>query len=187
MLSSRPYRLSTSHSKRFWAPPGTCDMRRVESWANTIRPTATIQVTTIEFVIGKPNGLAISTAFCDRPCCAGSRSPRQRMSSTCTAMAPPQHGACHRRDSRAQNPEAVNPCHALEDRVAPRTPMIATPPVFRMFSAMSEPYQLCCGRRIAAIVRRASTFQPLGPDCPRWYACCTCGVSLRFRQERGHS
>src|SRR5208283_2532010 len=32
-----------------------------------MRPTATIQVTTIEFVIGKPNGLAISTAFCERP------------------------------------------------------------------------------------------------------------------------
>src|SRR5271155_3426403 len=30
-----------------------------------MRPTATIQLATIELVIGKPNGLAISTAFCD--------------------------------------------------------------------------------------------------------------------------
>ena len=32
-----------------------------------MRPSATIQVTTIELVTGKPNGRAISTAFCDRP------------------------------------------------------------------------------------------------------------------------
>ena len=50
---------------------GTSVMRRVASCAKTIRPTATIQVTTIELVIGKPNGRAISTAFCDRPCSAG--------------------------------------------------------------------------------------------------------------------
>src|SRR6266478_7949625 len=32
-----------------------------------MRATATIQLTTIELVMGKPNGLAISTAFCERP------------------------------------------------------------------------------------------------------------------------
>src|SRR6266850_13905 len=36
-------------------------------------PIATIQLTTMELVMGKPNGLAISTAFCDGPCssCSG--------------------------------------------------------------------------------------------------------------------
>src|SRR5215467_10561433 len=37
-----------------------------------MRLTATIQLTTIELVIGKPNGLAISTAFCVGPCSASS-------------------------------------------------------------------------------------------------------------------
>jgi hypothetical protein len=37
-----------------------------------INPAATIQLTTIELVIGKPRGLAISTAFLDRPCSSGS-------------------------------------------------------------------------------------------------------------------
>jgi hypothetical protein len=32
-----------------------------------MRATATIQLTTIELVMGKPNGLAISVAFCDSP------------------------------------------------------------------------------------------------------------------------
>ena len=149
MLSSSPYRLSTSHSKRFCAPPGTCDMRRVERWANTIRPAATIQVTTIEFVIGKPNGLAISTAFCDRPCCAGSSRARQMISSTCTAMPRPQHGACHRRDCRTTNPGPANQGRArLDCGRDPSRPSQHTP-VFRMFSAMSEPYQLQSSRRIA--------------------------------------
>ena len=40
-------------------------------------PTATIQVTTIELVIGKPNGRAISTALCDRPCSVVRRRPTQ--------------------------------------------------------------------------------------------------------------
>ena len=55
--------LSISHSRKFCAPPGTWVMRRVAICAKTIRPAATIHVTTIEFVIGNPNGLAISTAF----------------------------------------------------------------------------------------------------------------------------
>src|SRR5262245_22535605 len=37
-----------------------------------MRPRATIQLTTIEFVMGKPKGLAISTAFCVGPCSASS-------------------------------------------------------------------------------------------------------------------
>ena len=57
-----------SHSRRFCGPYGTCFMVRVALWAKTISPTATIHVTTMELVIGKPNGRAISTAFCDRPC-----------------------------------------------------------------------------------------------------------------------
>src|SRR5262249_44191296 len=36
-----------------------------------MRPSATIQVATMEFVTGKPNGRAISTAFCEGPCSAG--------------------------------------------------------------------------------------------------------------------
>src|ERR1700757_676974 len=43
-------------------------MFRVAICANTIRPRATIQLTTMEFVIGKLNGRAISTALAERPC-----------------------------------------------------------------------------------------------------------------------
>ena len=68
MLSRKSYRPSTSHSKRFCAPPGTPFMSRVASRAKMINPTATIQLTTIELVIGKPKGRAISTAFCDSAC-----------------------------------------------------------------------------------------------------------------------
>ena len=52
----------------FCGPSGTCFMVRVAVWAKRMSATATIHVTTIELVIGKPNGRAISTAFCDRPC-----------------------------------------------------------------------------------------------------------------------
>src|SRR5262249_42349130 len=38
----------------------------VASCAKIIRPNATIQLTSIEFVIGKPNTRSISTAFCGR-------------------------------------------------------------------------------------------------------------------------
>ena len=69
------------------APLGTCDIFRVATCAKTMRPTATIQVTTIEFVIGKPNGLPISTAFCDRPCCAGCSRLRHTMSSAPMSVA----------------------------------------------------------------------------------------------------
>src|SRR5271154_3319464 len=37
-----------------------------------MRPSATIQLTAIELVTGKPKGLAISTALCERPCSSGS-------------------------------------------------------------------------------------------------------------------
>src|SRR5258706_6456328 len=66
------YSASTSHSRKFCAPLGTCFIFRVASWANTIRPTATIQLTNMEFVIGKLKGRAISTGFADKPCACGS-------------------------------------------------------------------------------------------------------------------
>ena len=66
--SRNPYRLSTSHSRKFCAPSGTSFMCRVATWAKMISPIVTIQVTTIELVTGKPNGRAISTALCERPC-----------------------------------------------------------------------------------------------------------------------
>ena len=48
-------------------------MFRVATWTNTIRPNATIQLTIIELVIGKPKRRVISTALCVRPCssCSG--------------------------------------------------------------------------------------------------------------------
>ena len=52
-------------------------IRRVAICAKTIRPTATIHVTTIELVIGKPNGRPISTAFCGRPCSTGCDSAKK--------------------------------------------------------------------------------------------------------------
>src|SRR5215470_2521035 len=61
--SRNEYRLSTSHSQKFWVPSGTAFMLRVASWAKTMSPTATIQLAIMEFVIGKPSGRAISTAF----------------------------------------------------------------------------------------------------------------------------
>src|SRR5260221_2108368 len=42
-------------------------MLRVAIWAKTIRPSATIQVTTMELVIGNPKGRAISTALWGKP------------------------------------------------------------------------------------------------------------------------
>jgi len=38
-------------------------MSRVATRAKMIKPTATIQLTTIELLMGKPKGRAISTAF----------------------------------------------------------------------------------------------------------------------------
>jgi hypothetical protein len=43
----------------------------VAIWANRINPTATIQLTTIELVMGKLKGRAISTDLVDRPCSVG--------------------------------------------------------------------------------------------------------------------
>src|SRR4030095_706953 len=45
-------------------------MCRVATWAKTMRPSATIQVTTIELVTGRPNGRAISTALCESRWCS---------------------------------------------------------------------------------------------------------------------
>src|SRR5690242_6811349 len=52
---------------------------RVAALAKTIRPAASIQVTNMELVIGKPKGRAISTACCERPCSTFS----QRRSTSC--------------------------------------------------------------------------------------------------------
>jgi len=43
--------------------PGTCSLSRVAIRTNAISPTATIQVPTIELLMGKRRGGAISTAF----------------------------------------------------------------------------------------------------------------------------
>src|SRR5436189_1414644 len=43
-------------------------MRRVARRAKTISPRATIQLTTIELVIGNPLTRPISTAFCENAC-----------------------------------------------------------------------------------------------------------------------
>ena len=67
MIASRkPSSPATSHSSTFWAPSGTCFMFRVAICAKTMRPRATTQLTTIEFVIGKPKGRAISIALRER-------------------------------------------------------------------------------------------------------------------------
>src|SRR6266576_5142492 len=60
-----------SHSRKFCAHLGTWSMRRVAMRAKMIRPRATIQLTTIELVIGNPKTWPISTAFCDKPCSSG--------------------------------------------------------------------------------------------------------------------
>ena len=57
-----------SHSKKFCEPVGICSIFRVASWAKMIKNRAAIQLTSIEFVIGKSNTRAISTAFCDSSC-----------------------------------------------------------------------------------------------------------------------
>src|SRR4051794_27145802 len=64
MPSRKSCRLSTIHSQKFCAPLGTSCMLRVATCAKRMRPSATIHVTTIELVIGKPNGRAISTVCC---------------------------------------------------------------------------------------------------------------------------
>ena len=45
-------RLSTSHSRKFWAPVGTSFILRVAICAKTIKPSATTQETIIELVMG---------------------------------------------------------------------------------------------------------------------------------------
>src|SRR5262249_52836628 len=67
MLSRKLYSPPTSHSQKFCAPSGTAFMCLVANWAKAMRPMATIQLTIIELVMGKPRGLAISTAFCAGP------------------------------------------------------------------------------------------------------------------------
>jgi hypothetical protein len=55
-------------------------MRRVATCTKTMRPNATIQLTAIELVIGKPNGRPISTAFLGKPC-SGSAVSEEAMES----------------------------------------------------------------------------------------------------------
>src|SRR6185295_4198696 len=113
---------------KFCAPPGTFDIRRVESCANTIRPTATIHVTSIEFVTGNPNGCAIVSALCDRPC---------------SGTAPEQHGPCHGKHRTAHE---ANPCvlQRIRDRCefdcGRNRPGVT--PIFRMASVMPEHYEV---------------------------------------------
>jgi hypothetical protein len=47
MSSKKLYRLSTSHSRRFCAPPGTPFMSRVATLAKMIKAMATTQLTII--------------------------------------------------------------------------------------------------------------------------------------------
>ena len=54
-----------------------------------IKPSATIQETTIELVIGKPKGRAISTAICDRPCCSAEMTGRRSFCSELPWLATP--------------------------------------------------------------------------------------------------
>ena len=49
--------------EEFLRAAGNTLMSHVASRAKIIKPTATIQLTSIELVIGKPNGRATSTAF----------------------------------------------------------------------------------------------------------------------------
>src|SRR5262245_37598280 len=51
-----------------------------------IKATATIQVTTMELVIGKPSGLAISTACCGRPPSGSPAAADARLAPALTSM-----------------------------------------------------------------------------------------------------
>src|SRR3954471_989977 len=72
IMSARNLRNSSmSHSKKFCAPLGMLFIFLVAHCANRMSPAATIQLTTIELVIGNPKRRATSTAFGDKPCSAG--------------------------------------------------------------------------------------------------------------------
>src|SRR5262249_54166710 len=72
MIPSRKmYNPSTCHSQKFCLRSGTSLMCRIAVLASTISPSAVIQVTTIEFVIGRPNRWPISLAFWVRPLSSG--------------------------------------------------------------------------------------------------------------------
>ncbi len=62
-------------------------MRRVASCETTMSPIATIHVTSIEFVMGNPNGRAISTAPWDRPCGSAAASGTDAVSAHITIVA----------------------------------------------------------------------------------------------------
>ena len=142
MLSSSPYRLSTSHSRKFCAPVGTCVIFRVATRAKTMRPSATIHVTTMEFVIGKAEGpcdldrllrQAVFDRFGERPKQTMSRAFMSSAASSPAARPVPRL-ADRRSDQRAA--ESAGPAADF----ASRGPMTRRrpPPVFRTFSAMPE-------------------------------------------------
>ena len=84
IVSRKSYSDSRSHSRKFCALPGTALIRRVATCAKTMSAIATIQVTNMEFEIGKPNGRAMSTALwgsADMLCPSTARAmPRRRCS-----------------------------------------------------------------------------------------------------------
>src|SRR6266576_3874496 len=74
-------------------PSGTCFILRVASCANMIRHKATIQLTIMEFVIGNPRKLVISSAFCERPCSSFTEAPAAKLScSELSLRTPPLSG-----------------------------------------------------------------------------------------------
>src|SRR5262245_59151085 len=138
-------------------------MLRVATCANTITTIATIQVTTIEFVIGNPNGLAISTAYCDSPWCSGAGSATaSAMSEGMLRAIPclPQHGACHDPATGTGGPILRNPRGRAAARVfVPRGRNCACPPGFRMLSAMPEAVRGGPGRRYLSRVKTSAVQQ----------------------------
>jgi hypothetical protein len=54
-------------SRRFCAPPGIAVRCRVATCAKTMSAIAALQGSTMKFVIGNPNGRAISTALWAAP------------------------------------------------------------------------------------------------------------------------
>ena len=60
-------------SSMFCALDGTLVIARVALCANTIRHNAATQVTIVEFVIGNPNNLTISSGLAESACSACDR------------------------------------------------------------------------------------------------------------------
>ena len=139
--------------EKFCAPPGTCVIRRVATWAKTIRPIATIHVTTIEFVIGKPKGRAISTAFCGRPCSHGLRQRENSHDSRRHSCREPGSSTAHAIAPRAPpGSGGANGADHVETRAAWHVTGVGDPPASRMLSAMPEDHRV--------VVAKSSPFSP---------------------------